>query len=54
VLRHYDLPSPEQRAHHGTGWQMYLGRLATRAGGGDPGPDPNAQPPDTVVERTVS
>lgn len=45
VLRHHDLPSPEQRAHHGAGWQMYLGRLATRAAGGDPGPDPNAEPP---------
>jgi uncharacterized protein YndB with AHSA1/START domain/TfoX/Sxy family transcriptional regulator of competence genes len=42
VLRHHDLPSPEQRTHHGAGWQMYLSRLATRATGEDPGPDPNA------------
>lgn len=26
----------------GEGWDMYLGRLAVAASGGDPGPDPNA------------
>ncbi len=47
VLRHHDLPSAEQRAHHDAGWQLYLGRLATRAAGGEPGPDPNAEAPDS-------
>lgn len=41
VLRHHDLPDDEQREHHGKGWTMYLDRLAIRATGGDPGPDPN-------------
>lgn len=41
VLRHYDLPSDEQREHHRGGWEMYLGRLRTHVSGGDPGPDPN-------------
>jgi uncharacterized protein YndB with AHSA1/START domain len=42
VLRHYDLPTDEQRAHHRGGWEAYLDRLALRAAGQDPGPDPNA------------
>jgi uncharacterized protein YndB with AHSA1/START domain len=42
VLRHYDLPDPDQIAHHDKGWQLYLARLGTRATGGDPGPDPIA------------
>jgi uncharacterized protein YndB with AHSA1/START domain len=42
VLRHHDLPDDEQREHHGKGWTMYLDRLAIRATGGNPGPDPNA------------
>ncbi len=42
VLRHYDLPTDEQRAHHRDGWDMYLHRLGVVAEGGDPGPDPNA------------
>ena len=42
VLRHHDLPTEELRAHHRTGWDTYLPRLAARASGGDPGPDPNA------------
>jgi uncharacterized protein YndB with AHSA1/START domain len=42
VLRHYGLPSEEQRGHHRSGWEAYLGRLALRAAGRDPGPDPNA------------
>ncbi len=41
VLRHHDLPDDEQRGHHSTGWEMYLGRLAIRLAGGDPGRDPN-------------
>jgi uncharacterized protein YndB with AHSA1/START domain len=41
VLRHHDLPDDEQREHHGNGWRTYLSRLAVRATGGDPGPDPN-------------
>jgi uncharacterized protein YndB with AHSA1/START domain len=39
-LRHYDLPE-QTREMHGQGWELYLGRLATAAAGGDPGPDPN-------------
>ena len=42
VLRHYELPSDEQRDQHGLGWRMYLDRLATAARGADPGPDPNS------------
>jgi uncharacterized protein YndB with AHSA1/START domain len=42
VLRHYDLPSQEQRDQHLKGWDLYLSRLETRIRGGDPGPDPNA------------
>jgi uncharacterized protein YndB with AHSA1/START domain len=40
-LRHLDLPA-EAREIHGQGWDLYLGRLAAVAGGGDPGPDPNS------------
>ena len=43
LLRHLGLPGQAQRAHHRQGWEMYLNRLATRASGGDPGPDPNAE-----------
>ncbi len=43
-LRHYDLPE-QAREMHGQGWELYLGRLAIAASGGDPGPDPN-QPAD--------
>jgi uncharacterized protein YndB with AHSA1/START domain len=42
VLRHYDLPTEELRAHHRGGWDTYLARLVVRAAGGDPGADPNA------------
>jgi uncharacterized protein YndB with AHSA1/START domain len=42
VLRHHDLPSTEQIEHHRQGWELYLNRLALRATGTDPGPDPNA------------
>jgi uncharacterized protein YndB with AHSA1/START domain len=38
-LTHRDLP-PEQLPVHRAGWDHYLPRLATAAGGGDPGPDP--------------
>jgi uncharacterized protein YndB with AHSA1/START domain len=38
-LRHLDLPE-EAREIHGQGWDLYLGRLAIAAVGGDPGPDP--------------
>ena len=38
-LRHLDLPE-ESREIHGQGWDLYLGRLAIAAAGGDPGPDP--------------
>lgn len=38
-LVHRDLP-PEERPRHADGWDHYLPRLATAAGGGDPGPDP--------------
>lgn len=37
-LVHRDLP-PQARAPHESGWDHYLGRLAVRAEGGDPGPD---------------
>jgi uncharacterized protein YndB with AHSA1/START domain len=41
ILHHHDLPSDDQRKHHRQGWELYLTRLAIRATGGDPGPDPN-------------
>lgn len=41
ALRHFGLPSAEQREHHLKGWTMYLDRLAQRVAGIDPGPDPN-------------
>jgi uncharacterized protein YndB with AHSA1/START domain len=40
-LRHLDLP-PQSREIHGQGWDLYMGRLAVAAAGGDPGPDPNS------------
>jgi uncharacterized protein YndB with AHSA1/START domain len=39
-LRHFDLPE-EARAIHGQGWELFLGRLAIAAVGGDPGPVPD-------------
>jgi uncharacterized protein YndB with AHSA1/START domain len=48
ILTHRGLPSDESRAEHGAGWDHYLGRLAVRAGGGDPGPDPWAAGPKQV------
>jgi uncharacterized protein YndB with AHSA1/START domain len=38
-LTHRDLP-PETREVHTQGWTHYVDRLATRAAGQDPGPDP--------------
>ncbi len=43
LLQHFGLPSAEQREHHKQGWDLYLARLAARATGQDPGPDPNAR-----------
>ncbi len=42
-LRHLELPA-EAREIHGQGWDLYLGRLAVAAAGGDPGADPNREP----------
>jgi uncharacterized protein YndB with AHSA1/START domain len=41
-LRHFDLPEGSLEIH-GQGWDLYLGRLAVVAAGGDPGPDPTGQ-----------
>jgi uncharacterized protein YndB with AHSA1/START domain len=37
---HRDLPGTASVERHGRGWDHYLARLTTAAGGGDPGPDP--------------
>jgi uncharacterized protein YndB with AHSA1/START domain len=37
---HSGLPTEEERAQHGHGWDHYLSRLATAARGEDPGRDP--------------
>ena len=42
TLRHDDLPNPELREGHHLAWNAYLPRLAIRAAGGDPGPDPHS------------
>jgi uncharacterized protein YndB with AHSA1/START domain len=42
TLRHENLPSPELRDGHDVAWNTYLPRLAVRAAGGDPGPDPHS------------
>ena len=42
TLRHEDLPSESLREGHDVAWNTYLPRLAVRAAGGDPGPDPHA------------
>lgn len=39
-LIHSGLPSEDTCAAHAETWQHYADRLATRAEGGDPGPDP--------------
>jgi len=43
-LEHRDLP-PEEARMHAMGWPHFLSRLATAAGGQDPGPDPYATTP---------
>jgi hypothetical protein len=45
-LVHRGLQTPEMREQHGKGWDHYLVRLSVAAAGGDPGPDPNADPPE--------
>lgn len=45
-LIHRDLPGAEAAAKHREGWVHYAERLATVAGGGDPGADPWATPGD--------
>ena len=42
TLRHENLPSESLREGHDVAWKAYLPRLAVRAAGGDPGPDPHA------------
>jgi uncharacterized protein YndB with AHSA1/START domain len=42
TLRHENLPSPELCEGHQVAWNTYLPRLAIRAAGGDPGPDPHS------------
>jgi uncharacterized protein YndB with AHSA1/START domain len=44
-LIHRGLQTPEMREQHHHGWELYIGRLAVAATGGDAGPDPNANPP---------
>jgi uncharacterized protein YndB with AHSA1/START domain len=44
-LVHRGLRTPEMREQHLHGWQLYVTRLSVAAAGGDPGPDPNANPP---------
>jgi uncharacterized protein YndB with AHSA1/START domain len=39
-FRHSGLPTAESAASHSHGWDHYFDRLATVAGGGDPGVDP--------------
>jgi uncharacterized protein YndB with AHSA1/START domain len=39
-FRHYGLPNEEASQSHAHGWDHYLDRLVTAAGGGDPGRDP--------------
>jgi uncharacterized protein YndB with AHSA1/START domain len=44
-LVHRGLLATDMREQHRDGWQHYLARLSTAATGGDPGRDPNANPP---------
>ena len=44
-LVHRGLRVSEVRDQHREGWQLYLGRLGVSISGGDPGPDPNTNPP---------
>jgi uncharacterized protein YndB with AHSA1/START domain len=43
TLRHDGLPSAELVKAHQVAWETYLPRLAIRAAGGDPGPDPHSR-----------
>jgi uncharacterized protein YndB with AHSA1/START domain len=53
-LRHLDLPKQALEIH-GQGWDLYLGRLAVVAEGGDPGPDPSAQSAsDQMIDRKLT
>ena len=45
-LVHRGLPTAQQRDQHEHGWGHYIARLGVVAAGGDPGPDPNANPPE--------
>ena len=44
-LAHHGLPL-EMFTIHREGWERFVERLAIRATGGDPGPDPMAVPPN--------
>ena len=44
-LVHRSLQTQEMREQHRDGWEHYLARLSVAAAGGDPGPDPNGDPP---------
>jgi uncharacterized protein YndB with AHSA1/START domain len=44
-LVHRGLTTVEMREQRQLGWEHYLARLSVAAGGGEPGPDPNANPP---------
>ena len=44
-LVHRGLLTAAMREQHRDGWQLYLARLSVAAGGGKPGPDPNANSP---------
>jgi uncharacterized protein YndB with AHSA1/START domain len=44
-LVHRGLQTQAMRERHSEGWKHYLARLSVAAPGGDPGPDPNANPP---------
>jgi uncharacterized protein YndB with AHSA1/START domain len=49
-LVHRGLMAGQTREQHQQGWQHYLARLGVAAAGGEPGPDPNANPPGTGAE----
>ena len=53
-MTHTGLPNAEQCASHGRGWTHYLERLAVAAAGGDPGPDPGAQPRPATASRVAT
>lgn len=55
VLRlcHSGLPSAESVASHAHGWEHYTTRLATVAGGGDPGIDPWSVEPEPAQQATA-